>query len=347
MLFSISFLPAFGQIFAFCNFDKTPTLPTVGFELFILIATALCIGIWAKSQAQVWLRFLLISIGVLIFELFTSPMWNNYRLGVWAYVYQDVSWILTLGWSVLILSVLTLVDRLLPTWKEWKRFPLYLLVLTLIAFPLEILVVALGIRSYPEETLAALSGIQIFGVPIEALYYLPVFMGLVICFYKYWSFVLIEDKPLIPLKNRKWLRSFFLAFLAIFLFEVMIEPMVNSSQFPRWSQIFHDVSFLMIGIWILIVGAAAAIVGRFFAHYPIPIRFLIAVGVTSALAVPIEDWLIHRGFRVYAENVIHQYTGYRIPMLDIPVELAFGIPFYMSLIIVFIRYWESVIDNRL
>lgn len=347
MLFLTNFSGDAGKLLAFCTFDKAPTPIILGFELIVLIVTVVGFNILSKLQTQVWLRFLLASIGVLIFELFTSPMWHNYRLGVWAYIYHDVSWILTLGWTILILSTVTIIDRLFPSWREWKRFPLYLILLTVIAFPIEIFLVAVGIRSYAKETLAALSGIQILGVPIEALYYIPVFLSLVICFYKYWSFILIDDKPLVPLKNRKWIRSFFLAFLAIFLFEIMVEPMVDSSKFPRWSFIFHDISFLMIGIWILIVGVAAVIVGRFFIDYPTPVRFLIAVGVTSALAVPIEAWLIHHQLRIYGENVIDQYTGYQISLLDLPIEVAFGVPFYMALIIAFIRYWESVIDNRL
>jgi hypothetical protein len=347
MVSSVTFVIPTVEWLATCTFDKTPTVSILGFEGLIFVATVACLLLLSKLQKQIGIRFLLVSAGILIFELFTGPMWHNYHLGVWGYVYRDVSWVLTLGWAVLLLSVITISDRLLPNWKEPKRFLIYMIVLLLIAFPLESLMVNLGIRGYADETLGALSGVRLLNVPIEALYYIPVFMGLVICFYKYWSFVLVDDQPLIPLKDRKWLRSFSLAFVAIFLFEVMIEPMVSNQQFPQWSYVFHDISLFVIGIWIAIVGAAAAIVGRYFAHYPTPFRFLIALGITSGLAIPIEAWLIHHHYRVYAENVVHEYTGYQLPVLNVPIELAFGIPFYMALIIAFIRYWETVIDNRL
>lgn len=346
MLLSSGFLTA-SSLLGFCNFDKTPTPAIIVFEGFILAATVLCWFVLSKVIQQFWLRFLLMSVGVLIFELFTSPMWHNYRMGIWAYVYQDVSWILTLGWTSLILSVVVFTDRWFASWKEWKRFPIYLGILTLIGFLCELIVVNIGIRGYAPQTLAALSGIQLAGVPIEALYYIPVFMTLVICFYKYWSFVLVDDQPLVPLKHRKWGRSFLLAFLAIFLFEVMIEPMVKNAQFPTWSYIFHDITVVMTGIWILIVGLAAAIVGRFFAHYTTPWRFLIALGITGAVALPVEAWLIHHSYRIYQENVVHQYLGYTIPGLNVPIELVFGTLIYMALVIVFIRYWETVIDNRI
>ncbi len=332
---------------AHCNFDKTPTPTIIGFEIFIGIAAIASYFILSKIQEKIWLRFILASVGILIFELFTGPMWHNYHMGKWAYLYRDVSWILTIGWTSLVVSVVIITDKFLPQLRDIYRFPLYLGVLTLIAFPLEILVVQMGIRGYADETLSVLSGIQLFNVPIEAIYYIPVFMGLVVSFYKYWSFVLIDDEPLIPLKNRKWVRSFLLAFLAIFLFEVMIEPMVINERFPAWSYIFHDVSFLIITVWILIVGIAAAVIGRYFAYQPVPLRFALAIGLTSGFAIPLEAWLINNNFRVYAENVTHEYIGFKLAALNVPIELAFAIPLYMALIIAFIRYWETIIDNRL
>lgn len=332
---------------AHCTFDKTPTATIIGFEIFIGLSAIASFFLLAKIRDKIWLRFILASVGILIFELFTGPMWHNYHMGNWAYVYQDVSWILTIGWTSLVLLTILITDKLLPNLRDIYRFPIYLGILTAIAFPLEIFVANIGIRGYADETLAVLSGIQLFNVPIEAIYYIPVFMGLVVSFYKYWSFVLIDDEPLIPLKHRRWIRSFVLAFLAIFLFEVMIEPMVANQGFPRWSYIFHDVSFLMITIWILIVGLAAALVGRYFAYQPVPLRFALAMGLTSGLAIPLEAWLIHHDFRIYAENVVHEYIGYQLAALNIPIELAVGIPLYMALIIAFIRYWETVIDNRL
>ncbi|AFY38430.1 hypothetical protein Lepto7376_2132 [[Leptolyngbya] sp. PCC 7376] len=332
---------------AHCDFDKTPTASIIGFEIFIGLAAITSFFVLSKIQEKIWLRFILASVGILIFELFTGPMWYNYHMGKWAYVYRDVSWILTIGWTSLVVSVVILTDNFFPNLRDIYRFPIYLGILTFIAFPLEILVVQMGVRGYADETLSVLSGIKLFSVPIEAIYYIPVFMGLVVSFYKYWSFVLIDDEPLVPLKHRKWLRSFLLAFLAIFLFEVMIEPMVINEKFPSWSYIFHDVSFLMITVWILIVGIAAAVIGRYFAYQPIPLRFALAIGLTSGLAVPLEAWLIHHDFRIYADNVVHEYIGFKLAALNVPIELAVAIPLYMALIIAFIRYWETVIDNRL
>ena len=246
----------------------------------------------------------------------------------------------------MILSVVLLVDKLLPNIKEWKRFFGYLVILTVLIIPLEILVVNLGIRGYSPEVTNAISGVFILGVPIEILYYIPVFTGLIISFYKYWSFV-IDDVPLVPLKQIKWLRDLIITFVGIFLLEVMVEPMVQNQNLPQWSYIFHDISFIITGIWILIIATTAILVGKFFSHFPTIYRFLLALGITTILAVPLESWLIVNSFRVYSASAQKFYLGVLMPVLNVPVEIAFAIPFYMALIITFIRYWGNLLDNSL
>ena len=333
-------------VIANCAFDKTPTVPILMFEGFIGLGVIACFLVLPKIRDKVLQRFFIVTIAVLIFELFTAPMWHNRRMGDWAYLYRDVSWILTLGWTALILSVVVITDKLLSDWKEWKRFFVYLGVLTIAVCILEAIVVNIGIRSYAPEVLASLSSIFVFNVPIEVLYYTPVFMGLVICFYKYWCF-LLDDQILIPVKRRKWLRGFFITALGVFLFEVMIEPMVSNERLPQWSFIFHDISILLTGLWIIVIGLTALLVSRFFLQFSTAVTFIIALIISTAFALPIEYWLMIHGYRVYGDSAIHNFSGFVIPTLDVPVEIAFAIPCYLALIIAFIRYWEIVFDNRL
>jgi hypothetical protein len=329
-----------------CNFDKTPTVAIAIFELFVLAGVAATFLILPKFQPNIGTQFLLVSLGVLIFELFTAPMWHNYKMGWWAYLYRDVSWVLTIGWSALILSTVVLVDQTLPKFKEWQRFGVYLLVLTGLVSVLETIVVNIGIRSYAPEVLNAVSGVFVFNVPIELLYYTPVFTSLVIAFYKYWN-VAVTKKLLIPVKHQRWLRDLLLTFLSVFLFEVMIEPMVQNEGLPRWSYIFHDVSLIMTSIWVLVVWMATDLTNKFLIHYAPTQRFLITLMATAAIALPLEAWYILQGYRVYGPSAVANFTGFTMPIVHIPVEVAFAIPCYMALVIGFIRYWEIVWDNEL
>lgn len=333
-------------ILANCAFDKTPTSAILFFEGVVAVGVIACWLVLPRLQTKIQPRFWIMAVGVLIFELFTAPMWHNYRMGIWAYLYRDVSWILTLGWSALILSVVVFTDKLLPQLKEWQRFMVYLVAMTVLTLPLEAWLVGIGLRSYAPEVLSALSGRFLLGVPIEFLYYVPVFTGLVIGFYKYWSFVL-DDTLLVPVKRVKWGRGVLLTALAIFLFEVMVEPMVQNVGFPRWSYIFHDISVVMTGIWIGVIALTALLVYRFCLHWPIAYRFLAALVVCTAIAIPIEYGLFVTGYRIYGPSAVHNFSGFVIPVLNAPIEIAFGVPCYMALVIGFIRYWEILLDNRL
>ncbi len=333
-------------ILANCEFEKHGTATTLAFVGFVLVACGVALFLMRNLKPHFWWRVGIMAAGVLIFEIFTGPMWLNERLGRFAYVYTDVSWVLTLGWTAMILGVVLLVDRWKPDWSAAKRFPVYLLVLLPVVFLAEIAVVNLGIRSYSAEVLGAVRGLRLAGVPVEFFYYVPVFSALVITFYKYWAFVL-DGTPLVPQRRRRWLRGVALAFTAVFLFELMVEPMVENKGFPAWSYFYRDISFLMSGFWVGIIAMGAVVVEWFFLHKPVLVRFFIAIGIMGLVALAVESWLIHGGYRVYGHSATENFTGFKTPISDVAVEVAFAIPFYLALMVCFIRFWEVVRDNKL
>lgn len=327
------------------QFDKTPTLPIIIFEAFIILFTIIAIAVLSRREKRILLRFFVISLGIFIFEFFTAPMWNNYKMGAWAYIFQDISWILTIGWASLILCTTVFVDKIFSKLQEWKRFGLYLIILTIVVVILESVVVKLGIRSYSPETMEVAIGYFASGAPVGVLYYAPVFLALVIGFYKYWNFM-IFNKAIVPVKKRKWLRRLFISFLGVFLFEVMIEPMVVNANLPGWSYIYRDVSFLLTGGWIVMVWLAINLVDRFFIHLDLFKKFIGYLIAIFIISLPVEAWLIINGFRVYGPSATAAFSGFVVPIVGIPVEVAFAIPFYFALIIPFVKYWEIILDNR-
>ena len=333
------------DLIASCAFDKTATGSIIAFEVFILIGTVAVLWLLSRLRDKIWQRYLIMAVGVLIFELFTAPMWNNYKLGPWAYIYEDVSWILTLGWTSLALSVVILVDKFLAQWRTWQRFALYLVILTIMVLLFEGLVVGLGIRSYAPEVEAAFTGIKFLGVNIEVFYYVPVFMALVISFYKYWSLSLDHDL-VAPVKKRHWVGSLVISILGVFLFELMIEPMVVNANLPGWSYVYRDVSFLMTGLWVILIWLAIYAVDRLLAYLDIATRFLIYLGVIGVTILPLESWFIHHGYRVYGPSAVANFSGFNTLVTGIPVEVAMAIPLYLALIIAFIRYWEYGLSNQ-
>ena len=327
-------------------FDRSASTGIIIFEIIIIVAAILTFIFLSKIQKKMGLRFLIAASGIFIFEMFTAPMWHNLHLGVWAYLYRDVSWILTLGWTTCIILTVTLIDHFLDEFSPPKRFLLSLAGLTVLGVIGETLVINLGIRTYsPEVEKTILGYIPLLHIPVNALYYIPVFMALVVGFYQYWCLVL-DNKPIMPMKKRKWGRDFVIALVAVLLFEIMVEPMVNNANLPKWTYLYKDVNLLLTGIWIFIVWLALKLTDKFFIHIELGIRFLIYLVAVGIFALPFEAYFIAAKIRIYGPSATKNLSGITLPGLNVPVEVIFAIPLYFALIIAFIRYWEIILDNR-
>jgi hypothetical protein len=325
------------------QFDKEPTPPIIVFELVVILGTVALLWLLSRRQPNVVKHYLLIAFGIAIFEVFTAPMWNNVKLGVWAYIYKDVSWVLTVGWSSLVIGTIFLVDRWLPWARAWQRFLIYIGVLTALTAIAESVVIALGIRSYAPEVMAVVIGSIIPGtsISLHLLYYVPVFMSLVICFYKYWA-PLLDGEPMPEPADVNWLRSLAIGLVGVFAFEIMIEPLVDNRGFPSWSYVYRDISVVMTGFWLLLIWLVTNLVNRLMPRLGGLYRFFLSLVVLCIVASPIEAWMVRQGYRVYGPSATENFSGLRTLIGDVPVEVIFAVPLYLALVICFIRYWERM-----
>ncbi len=157
-------------------------------EIAIVIALIAAVYFSIKSgQKNILRKFIIITVGVLLFEIMSEPMWNNTGFQAWAYIYGDITWVLTLGWVALIMLAMLLVDHAFAAMPEKRKFWLYLLVVEAITIPLEAILLTSGIRSYAPVLTQTMSGklVPFTAMPIEAIFAIPLFVGLIICFYKY------------------------------------------------------------------------------------------------------------------------------------------------------------------
>jgi len=319
------------------------------FEVGVIAAAAILLGLLAAhKEFNLLKRFGLIAGGVLIFELFTRPLWNNHNMSDWAYLYIDVSWILTLGWSLILFLSLLIVERGFGIKKQLPQFLLTIVLSTIAGLIGEQIVLALGIRTFSPEVQEVLSGIALpfTQVPIETLYYMPVFMTLVVSFAKYFEIV-FNKIPLVPQRKIVNWKSILIAFIGVFLFEVMNEPAIRNVGWPAWSYIFQDVNILRIAIWVLVLAIGGHIVHRIFVHLKPIAQFIISIVLLTILTIPIEGYLVVQGMRQYGPSLQAGYSGFHIPGTQLPIEIMFAIPLYLALIIAFVRYWSSVWENDL
>lgn len=328
-------------------FDRTATMPIMIFEAVVVLGTIVTLFVLAKRIPRLHLKYGVVLLGVLIFEVFTSPMWNNWHLGEWTYLYRDVSWILTLGWATIITIAIALVDHIMAGKRALPRFFGYLGTMLVFGVIAESIVVKLGIRSYAPEVQEAFWGmIPGLDIPLNIIYYTPVLTALIIGFAKYWECV-IDGIPVLPMRHQKLLRGFGICFMAVLLFEIMIEPMVVNAGFPAWSYIHRDISIILTLGWTLIVWFTLKFIDRVLIHWNLVTRFIMYLFIIALIALPIEAWLMSSGHRVYGPAAQLNFTGIVLSKLNVPIEIAFAIPLYFALIIGLIRSWEIALDNHL
>ena len=329
------------------HYSRWPTLEIFLFEIAVVAVAILAYRYLNARVLRLRQHVVLVAVGVFLLEFFTAPMWENRNLGVWAYVYSDVTWVLTLAWTTMILSTVYVVDRMVPRLPDWARFLVYVVVLTPMALVFESLNVGLGIRAYAPETLAAAGPwrIPVLDVPAAGLYYVPVFMTLVLSFYRFW---LSAVEPGGEIRTRISLpRRLLLTALAVFMFELIVEPMATNQGFPEWSYVFHDITIVMTGLWVVLVTVCTFLVDRVFPKSDFRLRFAAYLALIALIATPIEGWFISAGYRVYGPSATADFLPFRTIIGNLPVEVVAAIPIYLALVIAFVRSWDGSVAHGL
>jgi hypothetical protein len=163
----------------------------IGILLFELSIVFSLIGLWwymtKRRHAHVLRKLAILFIGILLFEIMSEPMWINAGFQPWAFLYRDITWVLTLGWVVVFMVAILVVDYAAIGKSERQKFWLYLLLIETIVVPIESCLIIFGIRDYAPVLKSTMSGLTIpfTLVPLEAVFAVPLFAALIIAFYKY------------------------------------------------------------------------------------------------------------------------------------------------------------------
>jgi hypothetical protein len=161
------------------------------YELTVIVIAVIALLILRKFDKKVLRNFVIVFIGILLLQYFTQALWLTVGLAKWSYLYQGVNWIITLGRTTMVIVSMVVVDSLFPKFSEKARFGLYFVPILITGLIGEAISSSRGTIQYHPKLLESFSGITIFGsVPIEAIYYIPVFMLLAISFARYWQIIL-------------------------------------------------------------------------------------------------------------------------------------------------------------
>ena len=166
------------------------------FETTVILLAIVFVGLLQKANKKTLLRFGLAFCGILLFEYFTQSLWVNEGLEPWAYLYLDISWILTIGWSTIVVVSMAIIENYGKKLSKTKQMLSIIGLITVIGIIAEWVVVNLGIREYAlrVQTMLAESPKILGNIPLREIIYIPAFMFLVVFFIKYWESSKILNK---------------------------------------------------------------------------------------------------------------------------------------------------------
>ena len=165
------------------------------YELTVIAIAVIAFLILRKFDKKILRNFVIVFIGILLLQYFTQALWLTVGLAKWSYLYQGVNWIITLGRTTMVIVSMAIIDFFFPKFSERARFGLYFIPILITGLIGETISSSRGTIQYHPKLLESFSGITILGsVPIEAIYYIPVFMLLAISFARYWQIILDSNQ---------------------------------------------------------------------------------------------------------------------------------------------------------
>jgi hypothetical protein len=342
-MINLQFFPNAGCMInrSLCLFDATLSTAGIIVILTVLVGLFITYNLLKQRSNNPWRHLLILGLGVLLFELFTAPMWNSEHLGSITYIYNDLSLVLTTGWVVVFMLSFIFVDTLFPGLHQNIRFFIYLVPITISTIITETLFYEFGIRSYAPEVWEASMG-NLGVLPIEILYYAPVFASLVISFYLAWT-TKIKLNLHNAFEKNQIVRSAVILTIGITLYELLVEPIVQTPGFPSWSYFYQDISFVRIGLWVIML-----FIGTWLGSLIVKSKKIVSdqkvfwVYVMSSAAVfyVVETILLKNRGRVYTASVTENFMGLVLPIMGTPVEVVLAIIIYLTVIISFLKYWS-------
>ena len=328
-----------------CSFDKTLTPLSTAFIIASIAFFTISSYFFVKRFHHKIRDIFILLAGIVIFELFTAPLWNSLHLGKFGYIYIDLSWVLTIAWAAAFMASIMTIDRLLGKQKLKVKYFAYLAPMLIFTIAGEMILTSIGVRTYAPEVISTSLG-WFFTIPVEVFYYAPVFSALVIAFFLFWKEV-ANGRPFVPTKRRFSLQNFIVFFVGIVAYELLVEPLALNQHFPAWSYVYLDISIIRILVWMLIIWLSTWTLDFLVHSVNYFWRFILYISLSSLILYQVESWMITNQYRVYSESVVQNFTGFVTPFSGIPIEIAIAIPLYLMIVLSFVAFWRMTLDNNL
>lgn len=297
----------------------------------ILFSLALITTRW---QWRRLVSFGLTFVGVTSFELLTWSLWKIQYLWSRAYSFRDISWLL----SLLRTSLIVLVDHVIwhHKWHHASKIVTIAWLFALFVYYLN----ATWIITYEYEAQNAIIA-MIWPVPLNILYYIPLWVLAVYGFKKYfdlwlfhkyeWSFTLPTFKALL------------IAFFAVLGGQFLLEPVVQYTSLPQFWYIYKDIHIFITLIWVVIFVVVNLLVNTIFKKLPLFSRYWYAVFFASLLGGTMHSYLIKHNILSFSMSALATHTKNSIYIGDtwLTSMTLVSTILFVSLMIASIKFWTQ------
>lgn len=201
---------------------------------------------WLRNYRFFLWRFFALLFWVLCFESLTWALWINNNLWSYSYIYNDVSWIMTLTWSSMIMLFKFIFDRFCQKWNLLREFLFVIIFSSITGLSLLIYLKNIWVFSYSSEMQQIVSSwFTIFWRPLEALLYFPVFIFTVYSFYKYWELAMYNKNLFKSYKINYW-KDLIIGGITIALIWYLMHPLLETNNVLNYLFLLFSLILILI-----------------------------------------------------------------------------------------------------
>ena len=335
-------------------FSRELTTQALQFEvwLFIVLVAMFAYGM-ANYKFFVW-KFLSLAVGVFFFEGISWALWINSNLGESAYIHNDISWVMTLAWASIIMFVKMAYDtfqkklpwvlsrtklKKLEHFELIKEFTLITVISSVLWWIFVMYLKSIWVFSYsPEIQVLVESGTQVFGRPLEAIVYLPVFIFTVYSFFKYWELA-IHNKHLFDDYKVSLSKDILISIITISLIWYLVHPIIL---------IENIFIFILLVIWYVINLLITWFVISKFSDVSLFMRFISWTFIFTTLGSLVISFFVKYWYIDFSQSIKDTYTvnTIQMPYMHITDVEFSGILLFSYLMIAMTKYFKIITDNK-
>ena len=304
--------------------------------MWILLIGVLWYGV-SHYRFFLW-RFFALAFWVFCFEWLTWALWNNAHLGNYAYIHNDVSWVLTLTWSICIFIAKFSYDKGIQYKTLLKEFLIVTLGSSVLMSFVLMFLRDIGVFSYSSALLPLVqNGVLIFGRPLEAIVYIPVFVFTVYSFYKYWELAMY-DKSLFANYTISLKKDIIISAITILLIWYLMHPLLETSIVSSFLLVFLYVVGLILTSFIVNSIKGAPLFQRYMGG-----MFIFSVFAMVVTSLMMTNWMITLAQSVRDTHTINTIV---IPWFAFTDVEFVGIVLFSCLMIAMVKYFKIITDNK-